>query len=180
MDQNMEVAQSCPTLGYTVHNSPGQESGVGSHSLLQGIFPTQGLNPGLVHCRQIFYQLSHQGSPRILEWVAHLLFQGIFPTQGSNLGLLHCRRILYHLSHQGSPRILEWVAYPFSRGIFPTQESILYQLSYPGSLLSFILFSFIFPFGWAGSSLPCTGSLFLSMGSVAECGALAASQHVGS
>ena len=43
---------------------------VGSLFLLQGIFPTQGLNPGLLHWRQILYQLSHQGSPRILEWVA--------------------------------------------------------------------------------------------------------------
>jgi len=38
----------------------------GSHSLLQGIFPTQGLNPGLPHCRQILYQLSHKGSPHEL------------------------------------------------------------------------------------------------------------------
>ena len=52
-------------------NSPGQNTGVESHSLLQGIFPTQGLNPGLPHCRQILYQLSHKGSPRILEWVAY-------------------------------------------------------------------------------------------------------------
>ena len=51
-------------------NSPGQNTGVGSLSLLQGIFPTQGSNPGLLHCRRILYQLSHQGSPRILEWVA--------------------------------------------------------------------------------------------------------------
>ena len=42
----------------------------GCLSLLQGIFPIQGLNPGLLHCRKILYQLSHQGSPRILEWVA--------------------------------------------------------------------------------------------------------------
>ena len=55
---------------YSSWNSPGQNSGVGSLSLLQGIFPTQGLNPGLLHCRRILYQLSHQGSPRILEWVA--------------------------------------------------------------------------------------------------------------
>ena len=41
-------------------NSPGQNTGVGSHSLLQGIFPTQGLNPGLPHGRQILYHLSHQ------------------------------------------------------------------------------------------------------------------------
>ena len=51
-------------------NSPGQNTEVGSHFPLQGIFPTQGLNPGVPHCKQILYQLSHQGSPRILEWVA--------------------------------------------------------------------------------------------------------------
>ena len=50
-------------------SSPGQNPGEGSLSLLQGIFPTQGSNPGLPHCRWILYQLSHQGSPRILEWV---------------------------------------------------------------------------------------------------------------
>ena len=49
---------------YSPWNSPGQNTGVGSLSLLQGIFPTQGLNPGLTRCRQILYQLSHQGSPR--------------------------------------------------------------------------------------------------------------------
>ena len=57
---------------YCPWNSPGQNTGVGSYSLLQGIIPTQGLNPGFLHCRQIFYPLSHQGSPRILEWVAYL------------------------------------------------------------------------------------------------------------
>ena len=56
---------------YSPWNSLGQNTGVGSLSLLQGIFPTQGLNPGLPHCRQILYQLSHKGSPRILEWVAY-------------------------------------------------------------------------------------------------------------
>ena len=44
-------------------NSPGQNTGVNSLSLLQGVFPTQESNPGLPHCRQILYQLSHQGSP---------------------------------------------------------------------------------------------------------------------
>ena len=52
------------------------EYGVGSPSLLQGIFPTQGSNPGLPHCRQILYQLSHKGSPRILEWVAYPFSRG--------------------------------------------------------------------------------------------------------
>ena len=48
-------------------NSPGQNTAVGSLSLLQGIFPTHGSNPGIPHCRRILYQLSHKGSPRILE-----------------------------------------------------------------------------------------------------------------
>ena len=46
-------------------NSPGQNAGVGSLSLLQGIFPTQGLNPGLPHCGRILYQLSHKRSPMV-------------------------------------------------------------------------------------------------------------------
>ena len=51
-------------------NSPGQNTGVGNLSLLQGIFPTQESNPGLPHCRWILYQLSPKGSQRILEWIA--------------------------------------------------------------------------------------------------------------
>ena len=49
---------------YSPWKSPGQNTGMSSLSLLQGIFPTQGLNPGLPHRRQILYQLSHKGSPR--------------------------------------------------------------------------------------------------------------------
>ena len=56
----MKVAQSCLTL-YCPWNSPGQNTGVRSLSLLQGIFPTQGSNPALLHCRWILHQLSHQG-----------------------------------------------------------------------------------------------------------------------
>ena len=55
---------------------PGQNTGVSSLSLLQGIFPTQGLNPGLPHCGQILHQLSQKVSSRILEWVAYPLFRG--------------------------------------------------------------------------------------------------------
>ena len=50
---------------YSPWDSPGQNTGMGSCSLLQGIFPTQGSNPGLLQCRWILYQLSHQGSPYI-------------------------------------------------------------------------------------------------------------------
>ena len=67
------VAQSCPTLcnpmdcslpGSSVHgDSSGKNTGVSCHALLQGIFPTQESNPGLLCCRRILYCLSHQGSP---------------------------------------------------------------------------------------------------------------------
>ena len=67
------VSQSCPTLCdrmdcsppvSSVHgDSPGKNIGVDCHAIFQGIFPTQGSNPGLPHCRQILYQPSHQGTP---------------------------------------------------------------------------------------------------------------------
>ena len=61
---------------YSSWNSPGQNTGMGSLSLLQGIFPTQGSNPDLPHCRQILYLLRQKGSPRILEWVASRFSRG--------------------------------------------------------------------------------------------------------
>ena len=57
-------------------DSPGQDTGVGSLSLLQGIFPTQGSNPGPPHCRWILSWLSHEGSPRRLEWIAYPFSRG--------------------------------------------------------------------------------------------------------
>ena len=65
----VKVAQSCPSLWdlmdwlYSPWNSPGQNTGEGNLFILQGIFPTHGWNPGLLHCRWIPYQLSYQGSP---------------------------------------------------------------------------------------------------------------------
>ena len=60
-ESHLVVSSSLRPHGlYNQWNPPGQNTGLGSHSLLQGIFPTQGLNPGLLHCRQILYQLSHQ------------------------------------------------------------------------------------------------------------------------
>ena len=61
---------------YSPWNSPGQNTGVSSGSLLQEIFLTQGSNPDLLHCRQILYPLSHKGSPTILEWVAYPFSSG--------------------------------------------------------------------------------------------------------
>ena len=59
---------------YSPWNSPCQNTGVGSLSLLQGIFPTQGSNPGLPHCGQNLYQLSYEG--RILKWVTYPFCRG--------------------------------------------------------------------------------------------------------
>ena len=82
------VTQSCPTLcdpidyslpGSSLHgDSPGKNTGVGCHALLQAIFPTQGSNPGLPHYSEVLLHLSHQGSPRILEWVAYPFSRGTF------------------------------------------------------------------------------------------------------
>ena len=76
----VKVAQSADSLRphglYRPWNSSGQDTEVGSLSLLQGIFPIQGSNPALPYCRQLLYQLSHKGSPRILDWVAFPFLRG--------------------------------------------------------------------------------------------------------
>ena len=71
----LKVTQLCPTLLrphglYSPWNSPGQNTGVGSLSLLHGFFPTQGLNPGLLHCRWILYHLRYQGSQSLKSRLA--------------------------------------------------------------------------------------------------------------
>ena len=76
---------------YSPWNSPGETTGVGSLSLLQGIFPAQGLNPGLWHCRWILYLLSHKESPRILEWIAYPICRGSSQPRNRTGFLLHCR-----------------------------------------------------------------------------------------
>ena len=72
MRMKVLAAQSCPTLcdpmdlalQAPLWDSLGKNTEVGCYFLLQEIFPTQGLNPGLLHCRQILYHLSYQGSPK--------------------------------------------------------------------------------------------------------------------
>ena len=91
---------------YSPWNSPGQNTGVGSLSLLQGIFPTKGSNPGLLHCRWILLPTEPQGKPKNTGVDSLSLLQWIFLTQESNQGLLHCRRILDQLSYEGSPKRL--------------------------------------------------------------------------
>ena len=75
------ITQSCPTLCNPLENSllcssvrgdsPGKNTGVGCHALLQGISLAHGSNSGLLHWRWILHPLSYQGTPRILEWVAY-------------------------------------------------------------------------------------------------------------
>ena len=109
--------QSCPTFcnpmdcsppGSSVHgDSPHKNTGVGCHALLQGIFPTQGSNPGLPHCRKILYQLSYQGKS----------------AAAAAKSLQSCPTLCNYIdgSSPGSPipgilqaRTLEWVAISFS------------------------------------------------------------------
>ena len=63
MSDSLQPHGLWPVRLFSLWDSPGKNSGVGCHALLQGIFPTQGLNPCLPHCRRILYCLSYQGSP---------------------------------------------------------------------------------------------------------------------
>ena len=68
---------NCSLPGSSVHgDSPGKNTKVGCRALLQGVFPTQGLNPGILHCRRILDYLGHQRSPRVLKWVAYPFSRG--------------------------------------------------------------------------------------------------------
>ena len=89
---------------YSPWNSPGQNTGLGSLSLLQGIFPTQGSNP--THVSLIagrFFTSWATGKPKNTGVGRLSLLQGIFLTQELNQGLLHCRQILYQLNYERSP-----------------------------------------------------------------------------
>ena len=94
----------CSLPGSSVHgDSPGKNTGVGclSLSLLQGIFPTQGLNLGLPQADSL--PAEPPGKSKNTGVGSLSFLQQIFLTQELNQGLLHCRRILYQLSYQGSP-----------------------------------------------------------------------------
>ena len=116
------VAQFCLTVcdlmdyslpGSSFHgDSPGKNTGVGLHTLLQGIFPTQRLNPDLPHCSQIPDHLSHQGSPRILEWVNYSFFRGSSWPRNWNWVLCIAGIIFYQLSYQGINKC-QWIKVPF-------------------------------------------------------------------
>ena len=83
---------------YSPWNSPGQNTGVGNLSLLQGILPSQGLNPGLPYCKRILYQLNHKGSPwdetclhiTHIYWVFHVAL--VVEKNNNNKPACQCRR----------------------------------------------------------------------------------------
>ena len=126
-------------------NSPGKNTEVGSHALLQGVFQTQGLNAGLLHCRCLLYYVNHQGSPRILEQVAYSFSRGTSQIRNrTGVSCITCEFFTssatrkkesevaqlcptlcdpMDCSRPGSSihgiflvRILEWVAVSFSKG----------------------------------------------------------------
>ena len=106
----MKVTQSCLTLcnpmDYSPWNSPGQNAGVGSLSLLQGIFPTQGSDPGL-KLQADSLPAEPQGKPKNTGVGSLSLYQQIFPIQELNHGLLCCRQILYQMSYQRARWLLK-------------------------------------------------------------------------
>ena len=130
------VAQACLTLchpmdcspqGSSAHGeSPGKNTGVGCHALLQGIFPTQGSNPGLPHCRQILYHLSHQ---RDWQWGRNEIVSvmRIAKTLAANLPYNKCYSpfplveegpsfSLWCVSHNGQLAIAHGIGSHFGRG----------------------------------------------------------------
>ena len=128
---------------YSPWTSRGQDNGVGSLSLLHGIFPTQGSNPGLPHCRWIIHQLSHKGSPRILKWAAYPFSRGsAWP--GIEPGFPELQEDSLPTETQGKSKNTGVLL----QGIFLTQElnwgllhcrQILYQLKYQGSPIGRIM-----------------------------------------
>ena len=125
----LENSIDCSPPDSSIHrDSPGKNTGVGCHALFQGILPTQGLSPVLLHCSRILYseppgksKNNGVGSLSLLHW--------IFPTQESNWGLLHCRQILYQLSYPGEIHIYStlilWSKYKFLHPISKSQTGLL-------------------------------------------------------
>ena len=135
----------CSPPGFSVHgDSPGTNTGVGCHSLLQGIFPNQGSNPGLPHCRQILHHLSHQDI-HIYIWLIHLAAQQkltqhykvtifwwfflIAPRRGPQIS--HCQRGHGTIKFQNttldpatpslSPHTSSWPVFGKQEGLLPGQ-----------------------------------------------------------
>ena len=135
---------------YSPWNSPGHNSGVGSLSLLQGIFPTQGSNPGLPHCRWILYQLSHKGSPTICTtfnsstksiylYIIRLNLTCIYiifsHIQIPHSTLYHFKRFLYHLNLvELKNRKNSWIIYVTASSLNPFKLCAMWRGKWNGEM----------------------------------------------
>ena len=101
---------------YSPWNSPGQNTGVGSLSFLQGIFPTQVSNPGLPHCRRILYQLSHKGSPFLLP-ILYILFSHFCSESSSWRDYVYitnlCKNLVLHLFIHSTLSVFYFITFHF-------------------------------------------------------------------
>ena len=115
------------TVWAVAHQAPlpwdcsGKNTGVGSLSLFQGIFPTQGSNQGLPHCRRILYDLSHQGSPRILQWVAYPFSRGSSWSKNQTRVSCIAHRFFTNWATRKAP-IWQWLGPSHWVDIRPTQS----------------------------------------------------------
>ena len=105
LDVKVKVTQLCQTLCdpvdcYSPLNSAGQNTGVGSLSLLQGSFTNPGIKPRSPALREDSLLAEPQGKPKNPGVGSLSLLQGIFPTQELSQSLLNCRWILYQLSYE--------------------------------------------------------------------------------
>ena len=128
--KSLSLVQLFSTHGlYSPWTSPGQNTGMGRLFLLQGIFPTQESNQSLSCGRSILYWLSHNGSPRILEWVAYpFSSRSSCPRNWTGVSW-----ILYQLSYEGSP-----MKYGFESRSFwcnaPSQANSMYNVLRVGNV----------------------------------------------
>ena len=158
----------CSPQGSSVHgDSPGKHTGAGCHTLLQGIFPTQGSNLVLLHCRQILYQLSYQGNPVSSPLQPHflqgffqfwtLLFQdaGFYPA--TLMKMSGTRYVLYHYHSLFLCNLPLSPLLPVSLSSVPHFPFSFLSLSLPLNLCLFFFSVFLSPF----SVLLSPPSLFL-------------------
>ena len=130
-------SRSLPKLLLCPWNSPGKNTEVGCHFLLQVIFPTQESNPGLLHCRQIFYQLNYQGSPSSVQF--------------SSVQLLSCVQLF----------VTPWTAAHQSSLSITNSQSICKLMSIE-SVMPSTISSFAIPFSSCLQSFSALGSFLMS------------------
>ena len=113
---------------YSPWSSPGQNTGVGSHSLLQRIFPTHRSNPGLPHCRRILYQLSHKGSPMTLRVTFNTksYYLTLSCNTGTHSGTIKKRREVLLLCISQSPHWMNASSWPRKQTHSPVSTAFLW------------------------------------------------------